>query len=199
MTVDPRLAELAQRTPNFGFLLEHEAVLVGYGAAAESMIFTDPNTSMIKARQFGEQLVTALVATFSIRIPAGQSTQHKRLKVLLDQGVINQRVHTWFDAVRDTGNKAVHDGFAAQRDALQLVRTCYDLGAWFHRTVTQSRDAPPFVSPQPPARTAPPRDQADAVALTELNDQLGSYHAELIEMRLRLDEQASLAAAEAQA
>jgi hypothetical protein len=38
VTVDPRLAELAQRTPNFGFLLEHETVLVGYGAAAESMV-----------------------------------------------------------------------------------------------------------------------------------------------------------------
>ncbi|MGH3772658.1 MAG: DEAD/DEAH box helicase family protein, partial [Pseudonocardiaceae bacterium] len=199
MTGDPRLAELAHRTPNFGFLLAHEAVLVGYGAAAESMVFTDPNTSMIKARQFGEQLVTALVATFGIRIPADKDSQYKRLKVLLDQGVINKRVHSWFDAVRDTGNKAVHEGFAAQRDALRLVRTCYDLGAWFHRTVTQSRQAPPFVSPQPPARATPPRDHADAVALTELNDQLGTYHAELIEMRLRLDEQASLATAETQA
>lgn len=102
MTADPRLEELAQRSPNFGFLLAHEAVLVGYGAAAESMVFTDPNTSMIKARQFGEQLVAALVTSFGIRIPAGQGTQHKRLKVLLDQGVINQRVHSWFDAVRDS-------------------------------------------------------------------------------------------------
>ncbi|MBV8542950.1 MAG: DEAD/DEAH box helicase family protein [Pseudonocardiales bacterium] len=199
MTGDPRLEELAHRTPNFGFLLGHEAVLVGYGAAAESMVFTDPNTSMIKARQFGEQLVTALVTTFGIRIPADEDTQYKRLKVLLDQGVINKRVHSWFDAVRDTGNKAVHEGFAAQRDALRLVRTCYDLGAWFHRTATQSRQAPPFVPPQPPQRAAPPRDHADAVALTELNDQLGSYRAELVEMRLRLDEQASSAAAEAQA
>jgi hypothetical protein len=38
VTVDPRLEELAQRTPNFGFLLEHEAVLVGYGATAVSMV-----------------------------------------------------------------------------------------------------------------------------------------------------------------
>jgi type I restriction enzyme R subunit len=199
VTVDPRLAELARRTPNFGFLLEHEAVLVGYGAAAESMVFTDPNTSMIKARQFGEQLLSALVTTFGIRIPAGRTTQHSRLKVLLDQGVINQRVHSWFNTVRDTGNKAAHEGFAAQRDALLLVRNCYELGAWFHRTVTQSREAPPFVPPQPPQQPAPPRDQSDAAALTELKEALGAYHAELVEMRLRLDEQTSRAAAEAQA
>jgi hypothetical protein len=39
---DPRLQELAQRTPNFDFVLEHEAVLVGYGAAAESMVSPTP-------------------------------------------------------------------------------------------------------------------------------------------------------------
>jgi type I restriction enzyme R subunit len=76
------------------------------------MVFTDPNTSMVKARQFGEQLVTALVTTFGIRIPTDKDSQYKRLKVLLDQAVINKRVHSWFDAVRDTGNKAVHEGFA---------------------------------------------------------------------------------------
>ena len=199
MTVDLRLGELARRTPNFGFLLAHEPVLVGYGAAAESLVFTDPNTSMIKARQFGEQVVTALVTTFGIRIPRDKDTQHKRLKVLLDQGVINKRVHSWFDAVRDTGNRAVHEGFAAQRDALLILRACYELGAWFHRTVTQSREAPPFVPPQPPQDAAPPRDPADATASTELKDQLDAYHTELVEMRLRLDEQTVTAVAEAQA
>ena len=174
-------------------------MLVGYGTAAESMVYTDPNTSMIKARQFGEQLLRALVTVFGIRMPASKTTQHQRLKVLLDQGVINKRVHSWFNTVRDTGNKAAHEGFAAQRDALLLVRYCYELGAWFHRTVTQSRETPPFVPPQPPQQPTPPRDQADAAALAERKDQLGAYHAELVEMRLRLDEQTSRSAAEAQA
>lgn len=53
-------------------------MLVGYGAAAEAMVFTDPNTSMIKARQFGEQLMAALVTTFGIRIPADKDSQYKR-------------------------------------------------------------------------------------------------------------------------
>ncbi len=40
---------------------------------------------MIKARQFREQLVTVLIATFGIQVLAGQRTQYRRLKVLLDQ------------------------------------------------------------------------------------------------------------------
>ena len=107
--VDPQLSELAQRSPNFGFLLPHEAVLVGYGAGAEALVFSDPNTSMIKARQFGEQLVAALVTSFGIRLPPKRASQHMRLKVLLDQGVITARVHSWFDTVRDTGNKMEFD------------------------------------------------------------------------------------------
>jgi type I restriction enzyme M protein len=58
--------------------------------------------------------------------------------VLSDQGFLTKRVHGWFNDVREIGNRAVHEGYAAQRDALQLVRTCYELGAWFHRTVSGS-------------------------------------------------------------
>ena len=41
--VDPRLAELAQRTPNLGFLLAHEAVLFGNGAVADITWLRDPD------------------------------------------------------------------------------------------------------------------------------------------------------------
>jgi hypothetical protein len=44
VTINPRLEELALRTPSFGVLLKHEAVLLSYGAAAESTVFADPNT-----------------------------------------------------------------------------------------------------------------------------------------------------------
>lgn len=159
--VDQQLSELAQRSPNFGFLLPHEAVLVGYGAGAEALVFSDPNTSMIKARRFGEQLVAALVTSFGIRLPAKRASQHTRLKVLLDQGVITARVHSWFDIVRDTGNKAVHEGYGAQRDALRLVRTCYELGAQpGGAALGQARTGGHGVLPLPAReRTPPPPDR----------------------------------------
>ncbi|GAA4018163.1 hypothetical protein GCM10022384_70430 [Streptomyces marokkonensis] len=57
-TPDPRLADLARTSRNFGFLHDHLPLLVAYGAAAEAHVLTDPNTSLLKSRQFGEALVS---------------------------------------------------------------------------------------------------------------------------------------------
>lgn len=54
--VDREVRALADSAPNFGYLLEHEQLLVMYGATAEALVYTDANTAMIKCRQFGEAL-----------------------------------------------------------------------------------------------------------------------------------------------
>ena len=197
MGVDARLAETARRSANFGYLLDHEPLLVLHGAAAEAYVFTDPNTSMLKSRQFGEALTHALFVRFGL--PNMPSTQAQRLKMLADQGVITQRVRSWFDDVRKKGNRANHEHYESQRDALLLVRACYELGAWFFRTVAEHGAPPPFVPPQPPAGQPEPANQADARALQELRDQLAFYRAELVEMRLSLDQQTSMAQAQVEA
>jgi hypothetical protein len=89
---------LADSAPNFGYLLVHEHVLVMYGATAEALVFSDPNTAMIKCRQFGEALVARAFIQFGI--PNMPSKQFQRLKVLADQGFLNARVRSWFDSVR---------------------------------------------------------------------------------------------------
>lgn len=194
MGVDQQVRELAERSPNFGYLLDHEPLLVTYGATAEAFLFADPNTAMIKCRQFGEALTARAFIQFGI--PGLPSKQYQRLNVLSDQGFVNRHVRGWFDDVRTIGNKANHEGYAAQRDALQLVRACYELGAWFHRTVSGSRDAaPPFVPPQPGA-LADPGSAAESDALGELRQLLQRYHAELVEMRTEVGEQTARASAE---
>jgi type I restriction enzyme R subunit len=105
--IDEQLRAVAAKSPNFGYLLMHEPVLVAYGAAAESMVFTDPNTAMMKCRQFGEALTESAFTTFGIQgIP---NKQYQRLKMLLDLGALTPRVYDWFDAVREKGNQAVHE------------------------------------------------------------------------------------------
>ena len=64
------LRTLAQRSANFGFLLDLEPVLLSYEAAAESPVFDDPHTSPVKARQFAEAAAGALVTRMGLR-PAG--------------------------------------------------------------------------------------------------------------------------------
>jgi len=52
-------ARLARRSPNFGFLLDHEPLLVLDGTEAEAYVYSDPNTALFKARKFGETLLDA--------------------------------------------------------------------------------------------------------------------------------------------
>lgn len=197
MAADQQVRELAERTANFGYLLAYEPVLVVHGAAAEAALFADPNTAMFKCRLFGEALTARAFIEFGI--PDIPAKQFQRLKVLSDQGFLTARVRGWFDEVRKIGNQAVHEGYAAQRDALQLVRACYELGAWFSRTVSGNRHvAPPFVPPQP-AVSAEPADKEESQELQELRQLLSRYHAELVEMKTTIDEQTSRATAEAAA
>ncbi|WP_199431194.1 DEAD/DEAH box helicase family protein [Qaidamihabitans albus] len=193
MPADKRIHELAAAVPNFGYLLVHDPLLVMYGAMAEQLVFDDPNTSMVKCRQFGEALTAQAFSQFGI--PGMPDKQHQRLKILSDQGFVNQRVRWWFDEVRRIGNKANHEGFAAQREALLLLRASYELGAWFHRTVADQPDVPAFIPPQP-RKEATPTSTADAEALGELHSLLEAQRAELVEMRLKLDEHHELQAAE---
>ncbi|MGW4588164.1 DEAD/DEAH box helicase family protein [Amycolatopsis thermoflava] len=197
MGVDQQVRLLAERSANFGYLLAHEPMLVVHGAAAEAALFTDPNTAMYKCRLFGEALTARAFIQFGI--PNMPDKQFQRLRILSDQGFVNERVRRWFDAVRKTGNKAVHEGYAAQRDAVLLLRACYELGAWFTRTVSGDREAaPPFVPPQPhPAE--PPATVEESQALQEMRDLLSRYHDELVEMKTRFDEQTARATAEARA
>jgi type I restriction enzyme, R subunit len=59
--VDERLRDLAKGSPNFGLLYQHQPLLAIYGAMAEATVFTNPNSSMVQAGQFGEVLAEELV------------------------------------------------------------------------------------------------------------------------------------------
>ena len=49
-------------SPNFTFLSEHDPLLVTYAARAERYVFDDPNTSVLKTRQFAELLARHVAA-----------------------------------------------------------------------------------------------------------------------------------------
>lgn len=111
-TPDPRLAELARTSRNFGFLYDHLPLLVAYGSGAEANAFTDPNTSLIKSRQFGEALASDLVRRARVQFTG--SKQIERLAALDREGYLHGDVGPAFHEVRVLGNKANHDGMTTR-------------------------------------------------------------------------------------
>ncbi|MGW5102842.1 DEAD/DEAH box helicase family protein [Streptomyces sp. NPDC004100] len=144
---DPRLVRLARQSRNFGFLLPHLPLLVAYGTAAESHVFSDPNTSLIKSRQFAEAMATDLVSRARVRVTG--STQFDRLRALDREGYLHGAVGTAFHEVRTLGNDANHSGLDSADDAFRALRACFRLGTWYHRLLTGSREQMPFVPPSP--------------------------------------------------
>ncbi len=172
--------------PNFGFLLPHLSLLVAYGAAAESYVFSDPNTSLIKSRQFGEALAADLVRRARIR-NAG-TTQFERLKALDREGYLHGNVGAAFHEVRTLGNDANHSDHDNSDDAFRALQACFRLGVWYHRLLTGSREQIAFVPPDP--------DSTPAARNQRLREEVAQARKTLEEARLTYRGQASKAEAE---
>ncbi|GAA4624559.1 hypothetical protein GCM10023196_025190 [Actinoallomurus vinaceus] len=107
--------ELAARSRNFGFLLQHEPLVVMDGAAAESYLYSDPDTAMAKARRFTETLAKLLVSR--TQTPVQRNTQDARIRALANAGVLVPKVRQTFGHVRISGNRAVHSHWGDVRAA----------------------------------------------------------------------------------
>ncbi len=140
---------------NFGYLKEHDEQLVRLGMLAEKYFAEDPNTSLLKVRQFGElltQLVAARVGIFT----SYEESQYDLLQRLKLQGILPREVAQLFGDIRRSGNLAVHAVHGDHASALSGLKIAWQLGLWFHRTFKDHNyRSGPFV---PPER---PRDQTE--------------------------------------
>lgn len=165
------------KSPNFGFLAPHAVQLVTLGAMAERYFRGDPNTALIKLRQFGETLAQCVAAKVGGYRDMGEN-QIDLLRRLEDRGAIPREPARLFHELRRIGNKASHDGYADHGAALSTLKVAWQLGVWFHRSYGGDRDF------QPKAFAPPPDPRIASLALK----------AEL--ERLRTERAASLSEAE---
>jgi type I restriction enzyme, R subunit len=140
-------------SPNFGFLKVHDSQLVRLGALAEKYFAEDPNTCLIKLRQFGEvlaQLVAANVGMYT----SPDEKQVDLLRRLGERGVIKGDVEKLFHELRKAGNEATHSLSGSQRVALSGLKYARFLGTWFHKSFGGDRSFDPgsFVAPPNPVR-----------------------------------------------
>lgn len=183
--MDREVSEMALRSPNFGFLAPLEPLLVIDGVAAESYVYTDPDAAMVIARRFTETLAKELVARTRTRVTSG--TQQDRIRTLAEAGVLVPDIRDAFDRVRRTGNRAAHSRFGDVRAAVDAVRTCFELGMWFHRAVTGDLTARPFVPPPDPEPDQAQLSDEDRVQLSALHDDLNRHRRRLADVLMYQD------------
>lgn len=169
-------------SPNFAFLGRHDAQLVRLAALAELYTHSDPNTALIKVRQFIERLAQLTAA----RCGADGSLA---LKPLIDdlalRRAVGDGVTQGFHLVRLAGNRAVHEAAGTPGEAVQALKKARMLAAWYHRTFHQPGFKPgPFVAPKPPEDVA--------AALHDLVGKLREQIAELNERAAGAEEHAAL-------
>ena len=102
---------------NFEFLGQHDAQLVRLGALAERYFRDDPNTCLIKLRQFGEVLAQLVAAKAGLyRSP--EELQADLLRRLNLERITPREVGDLFYQLRITGNRATHDLSGTHNEAL---------------------------------------------------------------------------------
>jgi type I restriction enzyme R subunit len=154
---------------NFDFLARHDAQLVRLGALAERYFRDDPNTCLIKLRQFGEVLAQ-LVAAKAGFYRSPDEPQADLLRRLNLERITPREVGDLFYQLRVTGNRATHDLSGTYGEALTGLKVARQLGIWFHRTFGKAIGfkAGQFVPPPDPAAAT----EALHAELTRLREEL---------------------------
>ncbi|MEV6064323.1 DEAD/DEAH box helicase family protein [Nocardia asteroides] len=183
-------AQVARHSPNFGFLLPYEPLLVVYGTGAEAAVYTDPNGALVKCRQFIEVLAAELIRRTGLKVPGDKLETW--IIALADAGVLTGPTTAAMHELRRVGNRAVHGHLADPRAALDCVNKCFQLGVVLHRATSSDRTPIAFVPPQPPTHMQPE-------SLENLRQDLERYKQELADAKLSISGHATLLSAEATA
>lgn len=164
-------------SPNFAHLGTFDEQLVRLGTLAEQYFAADPNTCLLKLRQFAEllaQLVAAKVGLFET--PA--ESQVDLLRRLQEQGILPRETSKFFHELRRAGNDANHQLKEDHSTALLAIRLAWQLGIWFQRTFKDAGfKSGPFQPPKPPADQSPElRAELDGLR-AELAQYQAAHHA----------------------
>jgi len=134
-------------------LVEHSTLLAQCVVQAERYVFDDPNTALIKMRQFGELLAQEVAARTGVEVYPEDNTITV-LRKLEDNSILTPKATQLFHNLRKTGNKAVHQVIGDQGEALYHLRMARQLAVWFHKSFGSNPDLAkgPFIPPPDPTQ-----------------------------------------------
>ena len=176
------LANMRTDASNFVFLRPHDIQLVRLGALAERYFHDDPNTCLIKLRQFGE-LLAQLIAGKTGLLQPGEEFQADLLRRLNFERLLPSQVADLFHEIRILGNRASHGAGGTPAEALNALKYARQAGIWFHRTYGKDPKfvAGPFQPPAAPEDAAAPiRAELDRLRAELLASKSAAERAQLI-------------------
>ncbi|QCE32419.1 type I restriction-modification system endonuclease [Acetobacteraceae bacterium] len=151
---------------NFEFLAFSCPKIAKLGTFAERYFLDDPNTCMMKLRQFAESLTKEIAVRNQIDLygeDQRELTQKDLLGVLQAEDILPVEVLDVFHDIRKLGNRAVHAGTGNREQAENLLRKGWAVSVWFFTTyIEKSFRYEDFVLPT--AETflkQPPLDQQE--------------------------------------
>jgi type I restriction enzyme, R subunit len=140
---------------NFTFLAEHSPLLAQLGAAAEQTFASDPNTILIKLRQFGEAMAQDLATRFGIESTSRRSRPDLLFQLDREAG-LDRTIRGLFHTLRVEGNKATHEFKTRHKEAMDGLKVARALAIWFETSFGKQGAAfkpGPFI-PKTPASTS---------------------------------------------
>lgn len=115
---------------NFDMLQQQWPLFAKLGKQAEENIYRDPNISLIKLRQFAEQVTEAIFSLERIT-PWNLDTQLDKLRELERVGVLDPNISDVFHRIRRAGNKAAHNDYGDKSEAMNILLLAHYLSNWF--------------------------------------------------------------------
>lgn len=141
---------MASFRSNFLFLEKNEPQLFRLGALSERYFAEDPNTSLIKLRQFAELCASLSATRLGLDVTADE-TLATLLRRLKNEARLSREVADLFHLLREHGNDAVHLLGDSHNRALSALKVARQLAIWFHRTFYNYNLAPgAFLPPLSP-------------------------------------------------
>lgn len=146
---------MGSNVSNFDFLKHHDELLLRLAQTAEWCFIPDPNTTLLKMRQLGEELAKNIAAR--VGVDSGKDIKQVDLLRNLDYALkLDPRIKDAFHTIRKLGNDANHDITSNNhRDALQSLQIGHALSVWYHQLYGGEKakgfKAGPFVKPKDPS------------------------------------------------
>ncbi|RKD90424.1 type I restriction-modification system endonuclease [Mangrovibacterium diazotrophicum] len=122
---------------NFSFLTEEFPILANLGSQAEQYIHSDPGAALGKVRLLVEKMTELIFKVHQLEFPYDDSI-FRRIQVLADEGVLDDKIISLLHQLRKSGNVATHSTEDLSKVAMSHLLSLFKLCKWFAESYAES-------------------------------------------------------------